>query len=259
MNIKKKHTLTHILSQSINIRGKVNEYERYYSERCQVPISGTNGIVSNLVPRFLRDSNRNNGCYLYQSFTVIVSRLYQTLRALIIPGGTIPHEAVAFCILARKPIYLELVLRTPGRVASTHLRKITLIFCWSVYRRCFFQLLKKNEQIESWTPIGQERFSKQEEVRRLPHLIYLKVLRMDHDFPLHSTENYQHSWFLCNFRSDKLVFLKFGIRAALRRVGMDIKWRNEAYVLFILPSSSLQYIPFSHTHPPHRTHTTGST
>ena len=81
--------------------------------------------------------------------------MIEQFRALAIPGGTFPHEAVAFRILAREAIYLELVPGTPRRVASTHFRKITFIFCWSADGPCFFHLLKENEVIESWTHLGR--------------------------------------------------------------------------------------------------------
>lgn len=82
--------------------------------------------------------------------------MIKQFRALIIQGGTAPHEAVAFCVLARKSIYLELVLRTPRRVTSAPLRKITFSFCWSAYRPCFFYLWKKNEEIDSWASLGRQ-------------------------------------------------------------------------------------------------------
>ena len=77
-------------------------------------ISAINDIISNLAPKFLKDSNREIAAiiFIHHSLSVSLTMIKQ-FRALIILGGTVPHEAVAFCVLARKSIYLELVLRTP--------------------------------------------------------------------------------------------------------------------------------------------------
>lgn len=60
-------------------------------------------------------------------------------------------------------------------------------------------------------------------------------------------------WLVYNFRNDKLVVMKFGIRTALGQSWNGYKMGKCACVLLILPSPFLRPSP-----PAHHTHKTGN-
>lgn len=87
---------------------------------------------------------------LSHSFPWLRLTTNEQLWALVIPGGAQSHKAVAFSILARKPVGLELVFRTLRGVASTHFSNITFIFRSSAYGPFFLHLLKRDKCANLW-------------------------------------------------------------------------------------------------------------
>lgn len=102
-----------------------------------------------LYPKFL-DSNRNTNYCLDHSTLWLSLTITEQFWALIIRSGTLPHKAVAFAILARKPVDLELVLRTLRGVASIHFRKVAFFFRWPAYGPFLLNLLKRNRYWNLW-------------------------------------------------------------------------------------------------------------